>query len=47
MDYKIVALPRDKWKDYPLPIGYTTDEYYDVEIDRAYGRRWQHEKDKM
>ena len=31
--YEIVALPREMWKDHVLPIGYTTNEYYEVTID--------------
>lgn len=37
MEHKIIPLPRDKWKDYPLPIGYTTEEYYDVSIEHTDG----------
>jgi predicted N-acetyltransferase YhbS len=37
MNNKIVSLPREKWKGYPIPIGYTTNEYYDVEIDKTDG----------
>jgi len=32
-DFEIFHLPKDKWKDYLLPLDYTTTEYYDVTID--------------
>ncbi len=35
MDYKIVNLKKEEWKGYPLLIGYTTNEYYDVVVDRG------------
>lgn len=31
MEYRIVPLPRDEWKDCPIPMEYTTLEYYDLE----------------
>ncbi len=35
MIYEIVHLPKDKWKDTILPIGYTTDKYYDVTVNNT------------
>jgi predicted N-acetyltransferase YhbS len=35
MDYKVIHLPKEQWKGYILPIGYTTDEYYNVELDKT------------
>ena len=32
MDYDIIHLPKDKWKGTTVPIGYTTNEYYDVDL---------------
>ena len=32
--YRIVHLPKEKWQGTVLPIGYTTQEYYDVAVDR-------------
>ena len=32
--YKIIHLPKDQWKNVPIPMRYTTDEYYDVRIQR-------------
>ena len=28
----IVPLPREEWKGTPIPMRYTTEEYYDLEI---------------
>lgn len=33
--YEIVHLPKEQWKDYILSMGYTTEEYYDVAVDRT------------
>lgn len=33
MEYEIVFLPKERWKGAPLPIGYTTEEYYDVQFE--------------
>ncbi len=33
MEYEIVPLPRERWTGHPLPIGYTTEWYYDVMCD--------------
>lgn len=30
MEYEIIHLPKEQWKDTVVPIGYTTDKYYDV-----------------
>ncbi len=32
MDYNIQYLPKEEWKDTPLPMKYTTEEYFDLEI---------------
>ena len=29
MEYEIVYLPKEEWKGTILPMGYTTDTYYD------------------
>ncbi|MBQ9118614.1 MAG: GNAT family N-acetyltransferase [Lachnospiraceae bacterium] len=34
MSFKIVPLPKDQWAGTPIPMGYTTKEYYDVVITR-------------
>ncbi len=34
-DYEIVPLPKEQWKGYVVPIGYTTDEYYDISITQT------------
>ena len=31
MDYKIIPLPKEKWKGTPILLKYTTNEYYDLE----------------
>lgn len=31
----IVHLPKNQWKGYPLPLGYTTEEYYDVKVEKT------------
>ncbi|MBQ4257723.1 MAG: GNAT family N-acetyltransferase [Clostridia bacterium] len=31
MEYEIVPLPKEKWKGTPVPIRYTTEEYFDLE----------------
>lgn len=33
MELDIILLPKEKWKDYILPIGTVSDTYYDVVID--------------
>ena len=37
MTYDIIPLPREKWKDHVLPIGYTTDRYYEVTMEQGDG----------
>ena len=32
MNYHIIPLEKEKWKGFNLPIGYTTNEYYDVAL---------------
>jgi len=32
MIYRIVSLPREEWKDFVIPIRYTTEEYYDIDV---------------
>lgn len=32
MQYKVIHLPKKEWKDTIIPICYTTDLYYDVEV---------------
>ena len=32
--YKIVHLPKEQWKNVPIPMRYTTEEYYDVRIEK-------------
>ncbi len=32
MNFKIVYLPKAKWKGFNLPIEYISNTYYDVEI---------------
>lgn len=34
MKHRIVPLSKEKWKGAVLPIGYTTDQYYDVQVKR-------------
>lgn len=33
-EYKIIPLPKDKWEGVPIPMRYTTDEFYDIQIIR-------------
>lgn len=33
--YKIIHLPKEQWKDHIVPIGYTTNEYYDVTVTQT------------
>ena len=35
MEYEIVHLPKDKWKGTIIPIKYTTDQYYDVDLHKT------------
>ena len=32
--YKIIHLPKEQWKNNPIPMRYTTEEYYDVKIKK-------------
>lgn len=34
MEYEIVHLPKEKWKGTIIPIGYKTDKYYDVIVNK-------------
>ena len=33
MQHRIVPLSKEKWKGTILPIGYTTDQYYDIKVN--------------
>ena len=33
--YKIIHLPKEQWKNVPIPMRYTTEEYYDVKIEKT------------
>ena len=35
MNYEIVPLPKEKWKGTSVPIRYTTDAYYDLELTES------------
>lgn len=35
LPYPILPLEKSQWKGHPLPIGYTTNTYYDVTVDRT------------
>ena len=37
MEYQIIPLPKTEWKDTPVLIQYTTDEYYDLETSSGIG----------
>lgn len=32
MEYQIIPLPREEWKGTPIPMKYTTESYYDLEM---------------
>lgn len=32
--YKIIPLPKEQWKNTMIPMRYTTEEYYDVKIEK-------------
>ena len=32
--YNIIHLPKEQWKNVPIPMRYTTEEYYDVRIEK-------------
>lgn len=36
MEYEIIHLPKEQWKNTVVPIGYTTDEYYDVCVNERH-----------
>jgi ribosomal protein S18 acetylase RimI-like enzyme len=36
MEYEIIHLPKEKWKETIIPIKYTTDKYYDVMVNKTY-----------
>lgn len=35
MEYEIIHLPKDMWKGTIIPIGYKTDKYYDVMVNKT------------
>ncbi|TVP90251.1 GNAT family N-acetyltransferase [Alkalibacterium sp.] len=35
MEYIFAHLPKDKWKGKILPIAYTTNDYYDISVDKT------------
>ncbi|MDY3072990.1 MAG: GNAT family N-acetyltransferase [Eubacteriales bacterium] len=35
MNYRIEYLPRERWKGEIVPIGYTTDDYFDVSVTQS------------
>ena len=37
MEYRIIPLPKTEWKDIPVLIRYTTDEYYDLKTSSGIG----------
>lgn len=34
MEYEIIHLPKSQWKGHALSIGYTTEEYYEIAVER-------------
>lgn len=34
MNFEIIHLSKEQWKGHIIPMSYTTDEYYDINIDR-------------
>jgi predicted N-acetyltransferase YhbS len=34
MEYEIIHLPKEKWKDALIPLKYTTNQYYDVTVNK-------------
>lgn len=32
--YKIIHLPKEQWENVPIPMRYTTEQYYDVKIQK-------------
>ncbi len=35
MEYEIIHLRKSQWKGHVLPMGYKTEEYYEVSVDRS------------
>ena len=35
-DFKIIPLPKEKWEGTIIPMRYTTEEYYDVSMEKEY-----------
>lgn len=35
MDHGIIFLPKEEWKGKPIPFRYTTEEYYDLEMEES------------
>lgn len=35
MEYEIIHLPKEKWKGTEIPIKYTTNQYYDVSVNKT------------
>ncbi|MGF7144867.1 putative N-acetyltransferase YhbS [Anaerotaenia torta] len=35
LEYEIIHLPKEEWKGTTVPIGYTTDQYYDVLVNKT------------
>ena len=33
--YKIIHLPKEQWQNVPIPMRYTTEEYFDVKIEKV------------
>lgn len=33
--YEIIHLPKEQWKNVPIPMRYTTEEYFDVRIEKV------------
>lgn len=34
-EYKIVHLPKEQWRNIPIPMRYTTEEYFDVKLKKV------------
>lgn len=34
MEYQIIDLPKEKWENTLIPIGYTTEEYYNITMEK-------------
>lgn len=34
MEYQIIDLPKEKWENTLVPIGYTTEEYYNITVEQ-------------